>query len=991
MYRSDRKWATVFLVSLTILTFSKAAVLGQALLPTTLFRTTGVSEVDDNSAKMGLALEAARVAAEAEMFELSFEAVKRVCAEGPPIAKPQIQSSLLGGQSSQLRSSAGRPVAEVPDFASQYGAKLFNIVDIWKAKQAPQEGIVDALEKIVFPTGRPNEIMLLNNAPTANRGSYSYEFSFAKPPTVRYLAFELIELAAKNKSLPRLIDKLEKLKTHPSSQTQAVAMLVYAHRVSGQMDAAAKVLESLVTKPVAVDHAMPLFTALSQTVPESAETSVLSTASTLPILSKFLEQNVTRMDIRGAILHQIKQVIQIGDQAAFDAYVAMVVESIHKMPGSDQNSINYMLDNFYRSLIEECKKQGKTAMATEVSARAVEVRTELGQTTVLEIDTMASFAELQPDARLKALRKMLIERPLVKLEQLSFAAYPQGQSVPEFFHLSSTAEKLKQFLPYRGAKSVSLLDLLLNQTEVESNQATLVKELLENANENNDVKRFLAIWINLRNEMRGKPVDTELSKLANFENEKEYIDWWKVLPVPAAIELLQARMRQGPLSTEFQAELQTRLNNQQSLHVFSEIRYQQRLAADKSLVNANRLKHWIVSYEPANFGDEHVPIWSIKDKKQIECFGGAWYGQLIFRYPVPANSTIQFSADRTEKKTEGLYCGGVTLVNLDDQQGICYAMAPNSRNLGQFAAAYANPTRAFEASFTDKALKMKIGSKVVDVLDFTASTVPFVGLASYGAKPSAYSEIAITSPSEIPREVPLLDAGLTGWNTGLSRHPLPKLNGHIETDGNVTAAPNEASGGPPMWTFVDNELRAGKSQSIDLETASAEEPEAQLYNPFGESGSNPATKSSFSCLNYSRPLCEGERFEYEFFHQSDTQNASPSIGRIAYIIREGKVTLRWISSNNSSDATNHEGEDPAAEVLAPVKLEPNAWNRVQMRIESGKIVMAVSGTDVYRRPVDKEEVLRFGFYCNPRKDKVRVRNVVLKGDWPTELPKDLWE
>ena len=985
----------VLLVALVILLDPTVSLFAQS--PRYSISTPTTGEEDERTAKLSLALDAASVAAEAGLFDLSFEAVQRVCQQGPPIAKPQIQSSLLGGQpNTATRVVSGRPGYQVPEVAVKYGARLFGILDKWKSKQAPAERIAEALDQIVFPANRPNEILLFSNAPSVDENSYSYEFTFSKPRPTRYLAFELIELAWKNKTLPTLIDKLEKMRALPSSQTNAVAMLVYAKRVTGQPEAASKVLEELVANPFAVDSTMSLYHALTQAVPEVGEAAVVQAAATTPILTKLLKQSVARMDIRGAALQQIALAIESDDQATLDTYVAMMVDSINQMPGTDQNTINYMLERFYRNLAEECKRLGKAAMSVEISTRAADVRTELGQGVTLESSMIASFAELQPEVRLKALRKMLVERPLVKLEQFSFAPTPPASTVPAFFHLTPDSDNWKKLLPYEGSKAISLLDLLLNETESQGNSADLVKELLANSSENNDVKRFLAVWLNLRAEKRGQPLDAELAKLAKFENEKEYIDWWMTLPVPPALELLYQGMQKEVPSEELQAAFEAKFTNEQPSMVSSDMRYQRRIAADKSMVDANRLKHWVISYEPISWqAEDRPPTWTFNEKHQLECFGGAWYGQLIFRYPLPLNSTIKVTADRTDKKGDGLYCGGVTTLCFDTQQGLSYAMAPNTRVLGQFTAQASSPTRALEGTFKDNSLQVKLGEKAIEVLDYGAKPVPFVGLANYGQQPSLFSDLEITAAAAIPREVSLLDEGLTGWSAGLFRHALPKLTGHIESSESDTPTSYNEDDAPPMWKMVDNELRDGKEGD---EAETKEETNEDVYpddNPYNQDQLSIQRKAKQSSLTYSRPLCEGESIEYEFFHQPETQNASPSIGRIAYLIRDGKISLKWIAVNNNPIKPEAEssniGEDPASEVLATIKLESNAWNRVQVRIEGGKVVLSIAGTDVYRRPLEKDSVARFGFYCDPQKDQVRIRNVVLKGDWPTELPKDLLE
>jgi Protein of unknown function (DUF1583) len=992
-------------IALVVCLIQVGSVYSQLTPQSSLLRTLRTNEVDDRNAKIGLALDAARVAAEAELFDLSFEAVKRACGEGPPIAKPQIQSSLLGGQTNNTpRVVAGRPGYQVPEVSVQYGAKLFSLVDKWKSKKAPPERVLEALEQLVFPISRPNEILLLSNAPSVSPNSSSYDFIFAKPKTTRYLSFELIELAGKNQTLPALVEKLEKMRVHPNSQSQATAMLIYAQRVSGQKDAAAKSLDDLLAHPVSIESTLPLYHALTQVIPDVGETSIIPVKTSVPLLTKLLKQNVTRMDIRAAILELVQQVIASGNQADFDACVAMVVDMINQMPGAEQNTINYMLENFYRNLVEECKRQGKAAMAVEISTRAVDVRAELGlgwQGSTIEAGEMASFAELQPDVLRRTLRKILIDRPLVKLEQLNLALRPQVSAAPDFFHLSKATEKLERFSPYPGSKAISLLDLLLNQSDNEGQAGAVVKELLANASENNDVKRFLAGWLNLRNEMQGRPVDSELAKLANFESDKEYIDWWKSLPMPAAIELFYQRTRKGTVNEELQVAFEQKFTDEQPLNVVSEARYRRRLAAEKSLVDANRLKHWIVSYEPISWQNEDiVPFWTIDEKQKAESLGGAWYSQLIFRYPLPANSSIKFTADRRDRKMDGLYCGGVTTLSFDEQQGVCYAIAPNVRVLGQFTSQSANPTRVIEGTFKDNLLNMKMGEKTIDVLDYSAKTIPFVGLASYGVRPSAFSDVVIATPAQLLREVSMLDEELTGWTASLLQHGLPKLAGRIESAESNDPASYENLEVSPMWTVVDNELRAGKSLAEvedpkSKKDANEHQSESTLEPESDQGLVSSPRQANQSNMTYSRPLCEDEQIEYEFYHQPEIQNASPSIGRIAYLIRDGKITLKWIATNQvtrqAEAEPNYLGDDPAAEILAPVKLEANAWNRVQVRIEKGKAIISIAGADVYRRPLEKNHVSRFGFYCNPQEDQVRIRKVVLKGDWPTVLPKDLWE
>ena len=113
------------------------------------------------------------------------------------------------------------------------------------------------------------------------------------------------------------------------------------------------------------------------------------------------------------------------------------------------------------------------------------------------------------------------------------------------------------------------------------------------------------------------------------------------------------------------------------------------------------------------------------------------------------------------------------------------------------------------------------------------------------------------------------------------------------------------------------------------------------------------------------------------------------------MVRDGKVVLHWITSPGNVTRTGisvtNQAEDPNAETLAPVKLEVDEWNRGAIRLEKGFVTLSINGVDVYRRETESKAPQQFGFFCDPSTDAVRIRKVVLSGNWPTEVPADLWQ
>ncbi len=74
-----------------------------------------------------------------------------------------------------------------------------------------------------------------------------------------------------------------------------------------------------------------------------------------------------------------------------------------------------------------------------------------------------------------------------------------------------------------------------------------------------------------------------------------------------------------------------------------------------------------------------------------------------------------------------------------------------------------------------------------------------------------------------------------------------------------------------------------------------------------------------------------------------------------------------------------------------MKLESEQWNKFSVRLESNSaLVISINGTDVYRRTLTEAESTEFGFFHVLTQGGIRIRNATLKGDWPSELPADLF-
>ena len=80
-------------------------------------------------------------------------------------------------------------------------------------------------------------------------------------------------------------------------------------------------------------------------------------------------------------------------------------------------------------------------------------------------------------------------------------------------------------------------------------------------------------------------------------------------------------------------------------------------------------------------------------------------------------------------------------------------------------------------------------------------------------------------------------------------------------------------------------------------------------------------------------------------------------------------------------------DDPSHRRLeGKIKLKPKEWNRLQLRLVGDEVQLILNGVDIYQSPVANWNQRQFGLFHYANQTDVRVRNVILRGDWPKNLP-----
>jgi tetratricopeptide (TPR) repeat protein len=247
-------------------------------------------------------------------------------------------------------------------------------------------------------------------------------------------------------------------------------------------------------------------------------------------------------------------------------------------------------------------------------------------------------------------------------------------------------------------------------------------------------------------------------------------------------------------------------------------------------------------------------------------------------------------------------------------------------------------------------------------------TTPWLALICRTGGGTQWQNLKMTGDPTIPREVPLsMGDRLDGWCGEFYGEILPPCLKRLgaQSDG---ATHSEPASEDYDWSASDGVILGRHRPTSD-------------------------SKPVQSRLAYHRPLRNGEAISYEFFYQPEQTIVHPALGRVAFQLQPDGVKLHWITDRRT---TLHQGVaadntvEPAGERRGPKQLPlvPEAWNSITLTLGEGILAMRLNDEEIYERRVRPSNGRQFGLFHYQNRTAARVRNVVLKGNWPEAVPKD---
>jgi hypothetical protein len=256
----------------------------------------------------------------------------------------------------------------------------------------------------------------------------------------------------------------------------------------------------------------------------------------------------------------------------------------------------------------------------------------------------------------------------------------------------------------------------------------------------------------------------------------------------------------------------------------------------------------------------------------------------------------------------------------------------------------------YRAVFRDGVFTAFLDGRMVHTAALSEHYDPWVAVQGWLQNSARLRDFRITGKPEVPDSV-LLSASpeLTGW-----------LSYHHDRIKNVANAD---------WRWEEDPETGG--QIVGRRNN-------ELTDMFAE-----------SLLRYQRPLIEDGSVEYDFTYEPGETEAHPALDRLAFLLTPNGVRVHWITdarfdrTNVSPGNAFDEPENRRGPTRLP--LRSGDWNHIKLAIVGRMATVELNGQLVFERELEAINRRTFGLF-RYAETELRVRNVVIRGDWPKAVP-----
>ncbi len=254
---------------------------------------------------------------------------------------------------------------------------------------------------------------------------------------------------------------------------------------------------------------------------------------------------------------------------------------------------------------------------------------------------------------------------------------------------------------------------------------------------------------------------------------------------------------------------------------------------------------------------------------------------------------------------------------------------------------------------------------------------PWVAIRNPGSGVGSVRDVRITGEPIVPEEVRVSELRSRAWQTA------DKLKDAANEAPTLTLTQRPISD-LPGWISWHEDPWTPEKQLWKLEEDSSSVTQiVGLHRP--ELSGTGAERM----LRYVWPLVWNSDVSYEFFYKAGKSIVHPSLGRRAFLIDRGAVqmhdTTNGVWENSGLDPLNQAAPGSHVE-MESLPLKSGEWNRMVVQINGDVLRLLLNDVWIHQSTIAATNDRSFGlfYYCD--QTEARVRNIVLKGDWPKSVP-----
>jgi tetratricopeptide (TPR) repeat protein len=921
------------------------------------------------------AMQVANLALEQHLPALSLKAVRDCLRGGPPAPAQRQPDDPSGPRRVIYSSAAGGPVEEGSQFAGQVYTSVSGLVARWKREGVPAAEIYAALAAAVLPDGRPAEVFVYPRplAPTPQTPSESVGVLLARAAVDANL-------------LDDLINRAEARQSQPLGELTARVLLAQA-AVAGNDNGRMIALMEWFAQRLQKDTLQSTAELIAHAAAPAVSNSALETPA-LALLEKAAKNLANaKADARanGALLflarHQFgKGRVEEGKSLLKQVASAMTKTSGRGTPGSGPGQMQQVAREYIRA--------GLLADALDLVALVVDlppnVRRQVPANAVN--DTAASLARAlatrPAQERYDLLKPWTLPTETRKSVRLLGAFVPVDPppaifqaAAPPTSGIVSTADLLIQ-----SAKEAGKLDDLI----------TNLKKAADDKVENAKILLMLAVIASGRDveseplvreyvsEIRKRvakapeppPAPTRYYYPGMEGNEPSpQINWPDFLLARACLSVPAL----GGHGETLCADL-TRIAIREKNHNF--IQHLRHETASGRFARAELSRdlglaawHETSTTSGTTAAITRLPATWVAEDGHVCQVTGPESQYLVFDWPVAG--TFRFSVDAFQgafAQGHVAYSGLVFEPKNAQFTSTVWTIGGGDQSYVPISIPPGDEFQNLTVEVSPGKVRCLVDGRLFYEDADPSPTSPWLALFAARERQAVFRNFKFTGSPTIPREVKLTDRDrLDGWVCPGEVKPQ-RLRLAQQYDNDVEY--DEENGyyrrinRPKVydWTAKDGVIEGRRLEGT-----------AKEYHP--------------SHLSYFRPLRSGETLSYEFFHQPNEMHVNPCLGRVAFLLEPEGVRLRWlgVKDDDPSGLKRDHAIELTQQRRGKVALKPGEWNTIAIALSDTTASFAINGTVVYEHPLEPSDARTFGLTHDKSKTGAKVRNVVLRGNWPETI------